>query len=150
MEEQGCCSACAVQDPTKALVPVAWHLAPGDPRERLCTVCFSRLFPGETMASFDLSVLPKWVGEGFAPAHVMVLRERQKLLVLVSQLDDHHVSQFRRFATDAHEEGVEEELLRQLARDYRTTKDAIAHMATRAWWDQMRIWPMLTQKKEKK
>jgi len=151
MEEQGCCLRCYLADPPQFVVPLSWH-PEGETaaqEERLCTVCFARLFPGETMMSFDLGVLPKWTEEGFAPSHVMLLRAKKKLLVLVSHLDAHHVEQFRRFAAAAHEE-VDDELLRQMARDYRGTKDAIANMATRAWWDQMRIWPQLLRRSENK
>lgn len=139
MEEQGCCSACPILEPSTQLVPVTWH--PDSPGERLCCGCFNRLFPEETMVSFDLTILPKWTAEHFAPAHVMMLGARKKLLVLVSQLDAHHVTLFRSFAKEAGlEEEPDPELLRQVARDYRETKDAVAKMGTRSWWDQMAIW----------
>lgn len=133
MEESGCCSGCPVVNPDTFLVPAAWH---PDKGARMCGLCFTRRYPHEAILIFDLTVLSKWREEGFAPAHVMRVPGQNKLRVLQSQLDDHHVALFRSWAHD----GAEDELLRQVARDYRETKDALVKMSTRAWWDQMAFW----------
>jgi hypothetical protein len=133
MEESGCCSGCPVVNPDTFLVPAAWH---PDKVARMCGLCFTRRYPHEAILIFDLTVLSKWREEGFAPAHVMRIPGQKKLRVLQSQLDDHHVTMFRSWAHD----GAEDELLRQVARDYRETKDALVKMSTRAWWDQMAFW----------
>lgn len=128
-----------------ALVPAAWH---PDDKTRMCGLCFTRLYPQETVLTYDLVVLSKWKQEGFAPAHVMLAPNQNKMRVLQSQLDNHHVAQFRSW--DPEGEAASDELLRQVARDYRETKGAISSMSTRAWWDQMAFWRAIAGNPAKK
>jgi hypothetical protein len=105
------------------------------------------MYPGEEMISFPAeAVLSRWQAEGFAPSHVMLVRKHNQVMVLVSQLDAHNVGLFREWSPAGNDE---DELLRQIARDYRTTKDAVARMPARAWWDQMAIWRFIAQKESK-
>jgi hypothetical protein len=139
------CALCILRDPL--LVPPVWYTSceNGDDENRYCMTCFCKEYPRLAVISFDGRRYPlrsKWRAEGLPDEGILEDPATGILYVLAEVLDAHHT----RLMEAPPDELLPEEMQALLVA-YRQSPDAMCHVGTRAFYQEMWGWFSLPRKK---